>query len=43
MLRAREVGMHRWTKSAGTAVEASRSGRVLRAAKNSSPESFFRP
>ena len=43
MLRARELRMHRWTKSAGTAVDPSRSGRVLRAAKNSSPESLFSP
>ena len=43
MVRARAVRMHRWTKSAGTAVDPSRSGRVLRAAKNSSPESLFSP
>ena len=35
--------MHRWTKSAETAVDASRFGRVLAAAKNSSPDSLFSP
>ena len=43
MLRARELRMHRWTKSAGTAVDPNRSGRVFRAAKKSSPESLFSP
>lgn len=43
MLRDQLVRMHRWTKSAGTAVEASLFGRVLRAAKNSSPDSLFSP
>jgi hypothetical protein len=33
--------MHRWTKSAETAVEGSLFGRVLDAAKNSSPDSLF--
>ena len=43
MVRARAVRMQRWMKSAGTAVDPSRSGRVLRAATNSSPESLLRP
>ncbi len=43
MLRDRLVRMHRWTKSAETAVEPSRFGRVLRAAKNNSPDSLFKP
>jgi hypothetical protein len=43
MLRDRLARMHRWTKSAEIAVEPSRFGRVLRAAKNSSPDSLFNP
>src|SRR6266516_6403537 len=43
MLRDRLARMHRCTKSAEIAVEPSRFGRVLRAAKNSSPDSLFSP
>ena len=43
MLRDRLARMHRCTKSAEIAVDASRSGRVPGAAKNSSPDSDFNP
>lgn len=42
-LRDRLSRMHRCTKSAETAVDPSLFGRVLDAAKNSSPDSLFSP
>ena len=43
MLRDRLSRIHRCTKSAETAVDPSLFGRVLDAAKNSSPDSLFSP